>query len=168
MGPVEGLSCPWGRGGFQEGPRWTFPEQQLALQISCLFSFVPSDSLAEHSFCLIPTSPSPSCQYSPVDTGYSLGGSAGAGFWEVLARGFCHRDRSPPRWQLYDLRESWQRSSSCCRTSSGPGSGIKAASGPPGALGGGRIIIQYGGGGRSSLSKSCRISFFIISQFLCH
>ena len=58
-------------------------------------SFVPSGSLAERSFCLIPTSPSPSCQYSPVDTGYSLGGSAGAGFWEVLARGFCHRGSEP-------------------------------------------------------------------------
>ena len=31
-------------------------------------------------------------------------------------------------------------------TSPGPGSGVKAASGPGGALGGGRIIIQYGGG----------------------
>ena len=68
-GPVEGLSCPWGRGGFPEGPRLTFPEQQLALQISCLFSFVPSGSLAERSLCLTPTSPSPSCQYSPGETG---------------------------------------------------------------------------------------------------
>ena len=68
MGPAEGLSCQWGRGGFQEGPRWTFSEQQLALQIS-LFSFVPSGSLAEHSFCLIPTSPSLSCQYSPGEAG---------------------------------------------------------------------------------------------------
>ena len=46
--------------------------------------------------------------------------------------------------------------------------GIKAASGPGGALGGRSIIIQYGGGVRSSLSKSCRISFIIISHFLCH
>ena len=50
----------------------------------------------------------------------------------------------------------------------GPGLGIKATSGPGGALGGRRVIIQYGGGGRSSPSKSCRISYFIISQFLCH
>ena len=68
-GPVEGLSCPWRRGGFLEGPRLTFPEQQLAVQISCHFSFVPSGSLAEHSLCLTPTSPSPSCQYSPGETG---------------------------------------------------------------------------------------------------
>ena len=27
--------------------------------------------------------------------GYSLGGSAGAGFWEVLARDFCHRGSEP-------------------------------------------------------------------------
>ena len=31
-------------------------------------------------------------------------------------------------------------------TSPGPGSGIKAASGPGGALGGGHVVIQYGGG----------------------
>ena len=36
------------------------------------------------------------------------------------------------------------------------------------SLGGRHVIIQYGGGGRSSPSKSYRISFFIISQFLCH
>ena len=35
------------------------------MQISCLSSFVPSSSLADGSLCLIPTSPSPSCQYSP-------------------------------------------------------------------------------------------------------
>ena len=46
--------------------------------------------------------------------------------------------------------------------------GIKAASGPGGALGGRSVIIWYAGGVRSSPSKSCRISFFIISQFLCH
>ena len=51
------------------------------MQTSCLFSFVPSGSLAEGSFCLIPTSPSPSCQYSPRG-GYSFGGSAGAGSWK--------------------------------------------------------------------------------------
>ena len=42
------------------------------------------------------------------------------------------------------------------------------ASGPGGTLGGGPVIIQYGGEVRPSLSKSCRISFFIISHFLCH
>ena len=66
MGPVEGLSCPWGRGGF--------PEQQLALQISCLFSFIPCGSLAERSLCLLPMSPSPSCHYSPREAGIA---------WEV-------------------------------------------------------------------------------------
>ena len=96
---------------------------------------------------------------------YSLGSLAGAGSWKCWPEvSLCHL----PRWWLYDLRESSQRSSGCCRTSPGPGSGIKAASSPGGALGGRSIIIQYGGGGRSSPSKSCRISFFIISQFLCH
>ena len=47
----------------------------------CLFSFVPSSSLAERSLCLIPMSPSPSCQYSRRG-GYSFGGSAGAGSWK--------------------------------------------------------------------------------------
>ena len=83
----------------------------------------------------------------------------------MLARGFCHRDRSLPRWRLYDLGESWQRSSNCCRTSPGPGLGIKAASGPGGALGGRRVVIRYGGGVRSSPSKSYGIYFFIISHF---
>ena len=46
-----------------------------------------------------------------------------------------------------------------------PGSGIKAASSPGEVLGGRHVIIQHGGGVRSSPSKSCRISFFIISQF---
>ena len=36
---------------------------------SRLFSFVPSGSLAERSLCLIPMSPSPSCQYSPGEAG---------------------------------------------------------------------------------------------------
>ena len=119
--------------------------------------------------CLIPTSLSLSCPYSPGEAGIAW---AVRWSWilEVLARGVCHRDRSLPRWRLYDLGESWRRSSGCCRTSPGPGSGIRAASHPGGALGGRRVIIQNGGGVRSSPSKSCRISFFffIISQFLCH
>ena len=45
-------------------------------------------------------------------------------------------------------------------TSPGPGWGLKAAPGPGGALGGRRVIIQYGRGVSSSPSKSCRISFF--------
>ena len=140
--------------------------QQLALQISCLFSFVPSGSLAERSLCLIPMSPSPSCQYSLGETGIA---------WAVrlepdpgsLARGLCHRDRSLPRWRLYDLWERWRRSSGCCRTSPGPGLGIKAASDPGGAL---RQERHYPVWRRGQVdpSKSCRISFFIISQFLCH
>ena len=92
--------------------------------------------------------------------GYSLGGSAGAGSWKCWPEASVTGDQSLPRWRLYDPRESWRRSSSCCRTSLGPGSGIKAASGPGGALGGRRVIIQNGGGVRSSPSKSCRISFF--------
>ena len=54
---------------FSGGPEIDFPKQQLALQISCLFSFTPSSSLAECRLCLIPTSPSPSCQYSPGEAG---------------------------------------------------------------------------------------------------
>ena len=54
---------------FQKARDKTFPEQQLVLQISCLFSCIPSGSLAERSLCLIPMSPSPSCQYSPGEAG---------------------------------------------------------------------------------------------------
>ena len=50
-------------------------------------------------------------------------------------------------------------------TSPGPGSGIKAASHPGGALGGGHVIIQYGVGGKSSPSKSCRTSFLSSVNF---
>ena len=44
------------------------------MQISCVFSFVPSGSLAERSLCLIPRSPSPACQYSPgeVDIAWAV------------------------------------------------------------------------------------------------
>ena len=45
------------------------------------------------------------------------------------------------------LQESWQGAAAAAGTSPGPGSGIKVASGPGGALGGERVvIIQYGGG----------------------
>ena len=42
-------------------------------------------------------------------------------------------------------------------TSPGPGWSIKVASSPGGALGGRLLIIQCGGGVRSSPSKSCQI-----------
>ena len=77
----------------------------------------------------------------------------------MLARGFCHWDQSLPRWQLYDLGKSWQRSSGCCRTSPGPGLGIKAASSPGGAM---RQEHHHPVWRRGQVdpSKSCRISFF--------
>ena len=137
------------------------------MQISYLFAFIPSGSLAERSLCLIPTSPSPSCQYSPGEAGEA---DIAWAVWleqilEVLARGFCHRDRSLPRWQLYDLGESWWRSSGCCRTSPGPGLGINAASGPGGALGGRSIIIQYGGGVRSTRPNPVEFPFLSSVNF---
>ena len=46
------------------------------------------------------------------------------------------------------------RAVAVAETSPGPGSGIKAASGPGEALGVRRVIIQHGGGVRSSPSKS--------------
>ena len=68
--------------------------QQLALQISCLFSFVPSGSLAERSLCLIPMSPSPSCQYSLGEAGIAWAvwlepdpGSVGQRCHSVTCRG---------------------------------------------------------------------------------
>ena len=111
-------------------PRWTFPKQQLALQISCLFSFVPSGSLAERSVCLIPTSPSPSRQYSPGRDGCSLGGSAGAGSWKcwpeasVTGMGACRGGGSM----------TLGRAGRGAAAAAGPGSGIEAASNPGGAV----------------------------------
>ena len=67
-----------------------------------------------------------------------------------------------------NYRKDGGRAVAAAGTSLGPGLGSKAASGPGGELGGRCVIIQYGEGVRSSPSKSCRISFLIISQFLCH
>ena len=54
--------------------------------------------------------------------GYSLGSSANrwSRILEVLIRGFCHWDRSLPKRRLYELRESWRRSSGCCRNFTWP------------------------------------------------
>ena len=71
----------------------------------------------------------------------------------MLARGFCHRHRSLPRWRLYDLRECWWRSSGCCRNFTWPWIGHY------GGLGSWRWAHHHPvwGKGRSSLSKSCQI-----------
>ena len=52
------------------------------MQISCLFSFVPSSSLAECSFCLIANISLPFLSVLTGRGGYSLGGLAGAGSWK--------------------------------------------------------------------------------------
>ena len=63
-----------------------------------------------------------------------------------------------------NYRKDGGRAVAAAGSSPGHGLGIKAGSSPGGALGGRYGIIQYGGGVRSSPSKS----HFIFSQFLCH
>ena len=100
--------------------------------------------------------------------GYNLGGSAEVEFWghspevSIAGIGACQNSGS------MNSGGAGGRAVAAAGTSPGPGLGIKVASGPSEALGGRRVIIQYGGGFRLSSSKSCRISCFIISQFLCH
>ena len=100
--------------------------------------------------------------------GYSLGGSAGAGSWKCWPQASVTGTRACEDCGSTNSRRAVGRAAAAAGTSPGPGSSIKAASRAGGALGGRRIIIQHGGGVRSSLPKSCRISFFILSQFLCH
>ena len=138
LGPVEGLSCPWGRGGF--------PEQQLALQISCLFSFIPCGSLAERSLCLIPTSPSSSCHYSRREAGiaWAVGleldpGSVGQ---RLLTQGLEPAKTAALR-TLGELAEEQRLLQELHLALD------RALRWPPVLVehwGGGRIIIQYGGG----------------------
>ena len=100
--------------------------------------------------------------------GYSLGGSVGAGFWKCWPEAFVTGIGACPNRGSMNSGKAGEGAAAVAETSPGPGSGIKAASGRSGALGGRQVIIQHGGEVRSSPSKSCRISFFIISQFLCH
>ena len=99
--------------------------------------------------------------------GYSLGGLAGADPGSVGQRLLSLGLEPAKNSGSTNSGRAGRRAVAAAGTSPGPGSGIKAASSPGGALRGG-CVIQYGGRRRSSLSKSCRISFFIISQFLCH
>ena len=121
-------------------------EQQLALQISCLFSFVPSGSLAELSLCLIATSPSPSCQYS-----LGVAGIAWVVRQELDPGSVGQRRLSPgsepaevaalrPRGELAEEQRLLQELHLALD---------RALRRPPVLVehwAGGRIIIQYGGG----------------------
>ena len=115
----------------------TFPEQELALQISYLFSFVPSGSLTERSLCLIPPSPFPSCHYSPGEVGIAwavrLEPDPGSVGQRLLPPGSEAAEVAALRPPPGELAEEQQR---LLQELPGPGLGIKAASGPPGgALG---------------------------------
>ena len=89
--------------------------------------------------------------------GYSLGSSGGARSWKcwpeasVTGIGACQNCGST------NSGRAGGRAVAAAGTSPGAGLGIKAASSPGGALGDRYVIIQYGGGGMSSPSKSCQI-----------
>ena len=152
---------------FSGGPETEFP-RAAACTVSLLSVLFRSLLLSGRAQSLLNSNVSlPFLSVLTGRGGYSLGGLVGAGSWKCWPEA-CHWDWSLPKWQLYEHWESWQRSSGFSESSPGPGSGIKAATGPGGTLGGRRVIIQHGGGVRSSPSKSCRISFFIVSQLLCH
>ena len=107
-------------------------------------------SLAGHSLCLIPVFPSPFLFLLTGTGRYSLGGLAGVECWgrcpEAPSAGIgaCRNGSSMIFWG------AGGRAAAVAGISAGPGSGIKADSGPGGALGGACIIIiQYEGGARS-------------------
>ena len=88
--------------------------------------------------------------------GYSLGGSVGAGSWKCWPEASFTRIGACPNGGSTNSGKAGGGAVAVAETSPGPGSGIKAASGPGEALGGRRVIIQHGGG--------VRLNFFFLSS----
>ena len=88
--------------------------------------------------------------------GYNLGGSAEVEFWghspevSIAGIGACQNG------SCTNSGRAGGRAVAAAGTSPGPGLAIKAASSPGGALGGRRVIIQYGGGVKSTQEQSLR------------
>ena len=153
---------------FSRGPEIDFP-RAAACTVSLLSVLFHSLQLSGRAQCLFNSNvPLPFLSVLTGRGGYSLGGSAGAGSWKCWPEASVTGIGACPNGGSTNSRRAGGGAAAAAGTSPGPGSGIKAASSPGGALGGRRVIIQYGGRVRSPPSKSCRTSFFIISQFLCH
>ena len=78
--------------------------------------------------------------------GYSLGGSAGARSWKCWPEASVTGIGVHQNGSSTNSRRAGGIGVAAAGTSPGPGSGIKVASSPGGALGGGCVIIRYGGG----------------------
>ena len=152
---------------FSGGPEIDFP-RAAACTVSLLSVLFHSLRLSGRAQSLLNSNVSlPFLSVLTGRGGYSLGGSAGAGSWKCCPEASVTGIGACPNGGSTNSGRAGGGAVAVAETSPGPGSGIKAASGRGGALGGRRVIIQHGGEVRSSPSKSCRISFFIISQFLC-
>ena len=77
--------------------------------------------------------------------GYNLGGLAGARSWKCCPEASATRIGACQGGGSMTSGRAGGGAVAAAGTSPGPGSGIAVASGPGGALGGGHIIIQYGG-----------------------
>lgn len=144
---------------FSGGPEIDFPGAAASIaHLVCSLSFPPALRQSGRAQSLLNSNIS--LPFLSVLTGrgrYSLGSSAGAGSWKywleasVTGIGACQNGSST------NSGRAGANAVAAAGTSLGSGLGIKAASGPGGALGGRRVIIQYGRGVRSSPSKSCQI-----------
>ena len=89
--------------------------------------------------------------------GYSLGCSAGAGSWKCWPEASVTGIGAHRGGGSMTSGRAGGGAAAAAGTSPGPGSGIKAASDPGGALGRWASHHPVSGRGRSSLSKSCQI-----------
>ena len=77
---------------------------------------------------------------------YSLGGLDGARSWKCWPEASATGIDTCQSCGSMTSERAGRGAVAAAGTSPGPGSSIEAASGPGGALGGGRIIVRYGGG----------------------
>ena len=117
--------------------------------------FFPPCSLAERSLCLIAVFSPPFPSVLTGRGGYNLEVQLRWNSEVSIAGIGASRNGGS-----MNSGRAGRGAAAAARTSPGPGPGIKAASGPGGTLGSGRVILQYGGGIRLSPPESCRISFF--------
>ena len=157
LGPVEGLSCPWGQMRFSGGPEIDFPRAaaSIANLLSVLFR---SLRLSDRAQSLLNSNISlPFLSVLARRGGYSLGGSAGARSWKCWPEASATGIGARRAGSSMTSRRAGGGAAAAAGTSPGLGSGIKAASGPGGALGRQARRHLVWGRGRSSSSKSSQI-----------
>ena len=149
---------------FSGGPEIDFP-RAAACTVSLLSVLFHSLLLSGGAQSLLNSNVSLPFLSVLTGRGYSLGGSVGAGSGKCWPEASITGIGACPKGGSTNSGRAGRGAVAVAETSPGPGSGIKLASGPGGALGGRRVIIQHGGEVRSSLSKSCRIPFLSSVNF---